>query len=41
MKAKKLELDIDVIGGEGPLTDAEEKALIKRYRHIFPLFNKI
>ncbi len=27
MKAKKLDLDIDVIGGEGPLTIAEEKAL--------------
>jgi hypothetical protein len=27
MKATKLELDIDVIGGEGPLTVSEEKAL--------------
>jgi hypothetical protein len=27
MKAKKIELDIDFIGGEGALTAAEEKAL--------------
>jgi hypothetical protein len=27
MKAKKIELDIDFIGGLGPLTKEEEKAL--------------
>ena len=27
MKSKKIELEVDFIGGEGPLTAAEEKAL--------------
>jgi hypothetical protein len=27
MKAKKIELDVDFIGGQGPLTAEEEKAL--------------
>ena len=27
MKAKKIELDVDFIGGQGPLTSTEEKAL--------------
>jgi len=27
MKMKKLELDVDLIGGEGPLTNEEEKAI--------------
>jgi hypothetical protein len=27
MKTKKTELDVDFIGGEGPLTVAEEKAI--------------
>jgi hypothetical protein len=27
MKTRKIELDVDFIGGEGPLTDAEEKAI--------------
>ena len=27
MKTRKTELDVDYIGGQGPLTEAEEKAL--------------
>lgn len=27
MKSKKAELDVDFIGGQGPLTSTEEKAL--------------
>lgn len=27
MKSKKIELDVDIIGGQGPLTSAEEKAI--------------
>ena len=32
MKAKKIELDVDFIGGQGPLTDAEEKALSEFFK---------
>ncbi|HWY12680.1 MAG TPA: hypothetical protein VN026_15210 [Bacteroidia bacterium] len=32
MKAKKLELDVDFIGGQGPLTAEEEKALSEYFR---------
>jgi hypothetical protein len=27
MKTRKIELDVDVIGGQGPLTEKEEKEL--------------
>jgi hypothetical protein len=32
MKTKKLELDVDFIGGQDPLTIAEEKALSDFFR---------
>jgi hypothetical protein len=31
MKSKKEELDVDFIGGQGPLTSIEEKALSDSY----------
>jgi len=32
MKKKQTELDVDYIGGQGPLTEAEEKALSEFFR---------
>ena len=32
MKTKKLELDVDYIGGQGPLTESEEKALSEYFK---------
>lgn len=32
MKTKKSELDVDYIGGQGPLTEAEERALGEFFR---------
>ena len=32
MKTKKSELEVDYIGGQGPLTEAEEKALSEFFR---------
>lgn len=32
MKTKKIDLDVDYIGGQGSLTDAEEKALSEFFR---------
>lgn len=32
MKTKKIELDVDVIGGQGPLTEKEEKELSEFFR---------
>lgn len=32
MSTKKVELDVDVIGGEEPLTDKEEKALSEYFK---------
>ncbi len=32
MKTKKTELDVDVIGGQGSLTHAEEKAISEFFR---------
>lgn len=32
MKTKKTEIDIDFIGGMGPLTENEEKALCKFFK---------
>ncbi len=29
---KKIDVDVDFIGGEGPLTESEEKALSKFFR---------
>lgn len=32
MKAKNIDLDVDYIGGQGALTDAEEKALSEFFK---------
>lgn len=32
MKTKKIELDVDYIGGQGPLTEPEEKDLSEFFR---------
>lgn len=32
MKAKNIDLDVDYIGGQGSLTDAEEKALSEFFK---------
>lgn len=32
MKTQKIDLDVDYIGGQGSLTDAEEKALSEFFR---------
>ena len=32
MKTKKIELDVDFIGGQGPLTEEEEKALSEFFK---------
>jgi len=32
MKTKKIDLDVDFIGGQGPLTEMEEKALSEFFK---------
>ena len=41
MKTQKIDLDVDYIGGQGPLTDAEEKALSEFFRQSKKASNKI
>ena len=40
MKTKKIDLDVDYIGGQGSLTDAEEKALSEFFRQSKKTSNK-
>jgi len=40
MKTKKIDLDVDYIGGQGSLTDAEEKALSEFFRQSKKASNK-
>lgn len=40
MKTKKIDLDVDYIGGQGSLTDAEEKALSDFFRQRKKTSNK-
>jgi hypothetical protein len=40
MKAKKIELDVDFIGGQGPLTAEEEKALSDFFRQRRSTFKR-
>jgi len=32
MKAQKIDLDVDYIGGQGPLTESDEKALSEFFK---------
>ena len=32
IKTKYIELDVDIIGGQGPLTEDEEKAIIEYFK---------
>jgi len=41
MKTKKIDLDVDYIGGQGSLTDAEEKALTEFFRQSRKTSNKV
>ena len=44
MRAKKIELDVDYIGGQGSLTEVEEKALsdfFKQQKMVKKMKNKI
>ena len=40
MKTKKIELDVDYIGGQGSLTIAEEKALSDFFKKRKPMSEK-
>ena len=40
MKTKKIELDVDFIGGQGPLTEEEEKALSEFFKQRKATQNK-
>jgi len=40
MKTQKIDLDVDYIGGQGSLTDAEEKALSEFFRQSKKSSNK-
>ena len=40
MKTKKIDLDVDYIGGQGSLTDVEEKALSEFFRQSKKVSNK-
>ncbi len=40
MKTKRIDLDVDFIGGQGSLTDAEEKALSEFFRQSKKTSNK-
>jgi len=40
MKTKKIDLDVDYIGGQGSLTDAEEKALSEFFKQSKKTSNK-
>ena len=40
MKTQKIDLDVDYIGGQGSLTDAEEKALSEFFRQSKKASNK-
>jgi hypothetical protein len=40
MKTKKIDLDVDYIGGQGSLTEAEEKALSEFFRQSKSSSNK-
>jgi hypothetical protein len=40
MKTKKIDLDVDYIGGQGSLTDEEEKALSEFFRQSKKTSNK-
>jgi hypothetical protein len=40
MKTQKIDLDVDYIGGQGSLTDAEEKALSEFFRQSKKTANK-
>ena len=40
MKTQKIDLDVDYIGGQGPLTDTEEKALSEFFRQSKKTSNK-
>jgi hypothetical protein len=40
MKTKKLELDVDVMGGQGPLTEKEEQALSEFFKQRKDTKNK-
>ncbi len=40
MKTKKIDLDVDFIGGQGSLTGAEEKALSEFFKQSKKTLNK-
>lgn len=40
MKTKKIDLDVDYIGGQGSLTEAEEKALSEFFKQRKKTSNK-